>query len=201
MRLTEIVHLKLRQALRPGDTVIDATAGNGHDTLALAELVGISGKVVAIDRQSAAIKTTRTRLEKSGQLAQCELIQRDHAEALSDLLADNQGRVAAITFNLGYLPGGEKQLTTRPESTLPGLDAAEQMIRPGGILLVTAYRGHPGGKDEAIQVENWMKALPINNWHIKAEEPPLRDPIRVPPILWIAERKTSSAAGNEEGRR
>lgn len=188
MRLTEQVHLELERAIHPGDTVIDATAGNGHDTLAMAELVGPAGRVYAIDRQAAAITSTRTRLEATGQLAQCELIESDHADTLNELLPDHRESVAVITFNLGYLPGGDKMMTTLPGTTLRALDAAKCFIKPGGILLVTAYRGHVGGKEEAAQVETWVKALGNDDWQIEAKEPPTRDPARVPPILWIARR-------------
>jgi ubiquinone/menaquinone biosynthesis C-methylase UbiE len=189
MRLTEYAHLKLKQVLRPGDLAIDATAGNGHDTLALAELVGTSGKVYAIDLQAAAIAATRKRLEAADRCAQCELVQGDHAEVLSDLLGHYHASAAGITFNLGYLPGSDKAVTTRPETTLRALDAAMRFVRPGGILLVTAYRGHRGGEEEAGEIEAWMWALPETNWQVEAKEPPTRDPKQVPPILWVARKK------------
>lgn len=189
MRLTEHVHLELEKSLRPGDTAIDATAGNGHDTLAIAKLVGPSGKVYAIDCQADAIGSTRRRLEAAGQLAQCAMVEGDHADILNELLGEHNEHVAAITFNLGYLPGGDKEVTTLPETTLRALDAAACLLQPAGVLLVTAYRGHNGGKKEAIHVETWMRALDKNDWRTETEEPPTRDQARVPPILWIARRK------------
>lgn len=188
MRLTEQVHLELEKTIRPGDTVIDATAGNGHDTLAKARLVGSSGKVIAIDRQAAAIASTRSRLQENGQLAVCELIEGDHANILHALLAKHRASVAAITFNLGYLPGGEKTITTSPISTLRALDAAKSLLKDGGILLVTAYRGHSGGLAEAKEVAIWMRSLSPEDWKVELREPPTRLPSRVPPILWIASK-------------
>ena len=35
--------------MKPGETVVDATAGNGHDTIFLSRLVGPSGRVIAFD--------------------------------------------------------------------------------------------------------------------------------------------------------
>jgi len=192
MRLTEQVHLELRQTIQPGDTAIDATAGNGHDTLAMAEWVGPSGKVFAIDRQTAAITSTWVRLKEAGHAAQCELIEGDHATILNSLLPRHCESAAAITFNLGYLPGGEKAITTSSETTLRALEAAKLLLKHGGVLLVTAYRGHEGGMDEADQVESWMRALPEATWHIEAREPPTRHADRIPPILWIV-RKLGAA--------
>lgn len=188
MRLTERVHIILKQTIQPGDTAIDATAGNGHDTRAMAQLVGSSGKVFAIDLQSAAIEASRARLEHAGVLAQCELIQGDHAQVLHQLLVQGIS-AAAITFNLGYLPGGKKELTTTPPTTLRALDASKSLITPGGILLVTAYRGHAGGMEEAGEVASWMRALPESTWRVEAKEPPTREADRIPPILWIARKQ------------
>lgn len=188
MRLTEQVHLELEKTVRPGDTAIDATAGNGHDTLALARLVGPGGKVYAIDWQERAIASTRVRLEEAEELAQCALIQADHATMLHSLLPGHHASVVAITFNLGYLPGGEKDVTTLPESTLCALDAAKCLIKPDGILIVTAYRGHPGGMDEAKQVAAWMHALSPVYWQVELSEPPTRNTDHLPPLLWIARK-------------
>jgi len=188
MRLTEQVHLELKRTVRPGDTVIDATAGNGHDTLAMTELVGPSGKVIAIDLQADAIESTRARLRGAGCLKPCELIGGDHADALNELLGKHREQVTAITFNLGYLPGGAKEITTLPDSTLRALDATQCLLQSGGILLVTAYRGHTGGEDEAAQVASWMRALPEGGWQVEAREPATRHATRIPPILWVAKK-------------
>jgi predicted methyltransferase len=189
MRLTQQVHQILQDAVREGSTVIDATAGNGYDTLFLAQRVGPSGKVIAIDIQPAAIESTRSRLEVANADSQCELIEGDHAQVLHELTEEQAGSVAAITFNLGYLPGSDKSLTTSSASTLRALDAAGQLLSAGGVLLVTAYRGHQGGLSEARAVESWMQQLPNMTWSIEAREPERKSNKRIPPILWIARRK------------
>ena len=183
MRLTERVHRYLEECVNAGDQVIDATAGNGHDALKLAELVGPEGKVIAIDLQAEAIGATGVRLESAGLLDRSELIQGDHREVLQELEASHRQRIAAITFNLGYLPGSDKQIQTSPTSTLPALDSAWRLLQPGGRLLVTAYRGHPGGLDEAERVAEWMQE---NCPQAQRHEPEVRGE-RIPPILWAAE--------------
>lgn len=185
MRLTEQVHHHLTAQLKPGDFAIDATAGNGHDTLHIASLVGPTGRVIAIDIQQAAIDATRERLSAHRCLEQTQLLTGEHSEILQSLCAENTRTLRAITFNLGYLPGSDKQIQTTPETTLSALDASRQLLKPNGLLLVTAYRGHPGGLTEADAVAEWMQTLRTNGWHVKSHAPETQGN-RTPPILWIA---------------
>lgn len=187
-RLTELAHLKLKETIRLGDTVIDATAGNGHDTLVMADWVGPGGQVIAIDLQASALESTRARLQSAGCLNRCDLIQGNHATALAALQAQHREQIAAIIFNLGYLPGGPKDIVTQPETTLRALEWAAQLLRPEGILLVTAYRGHAGGLAEADEVEAWMRTRPTELWQVEAREPSTSLTGRIPPILWIARK-------------
>lgn len=187
MRLTELAHQQLNTHVHAGDTVIDATAGNGHDTAKLAELVGPSGQVIAMDLQQAAIDATRARLETADLANHCELCTGNHADLLQQLSNRLSAQVSAITFNLGYLPGSDKAIQTCEQSTLPALDACAKLLKDGGLLLVTAYRGHDGGQTEANAVEKWMYSLREYNWQIESHEPIVKGD-RVPPILWIARK-------------
>ncbi|ADE55214.1 class I SAM-dependent methyltransferase [Coraliomargarita akajimensis] len=180
MRLTERAHQTLEQLLSPGDLAIDATAGNGHDTLKLAQLVGPTGKVMAIDIQAQAIESTRERLSAAG-LQNVELIQQDHATALRQLVDSYRGNIRAITFNLGYLPGSDKSVQTSENSTLPALDASLQLLSATGKLFITAYRGHDGGQQEATAVEKWIQQ---QNRTTECFEPKIIGD-RIPPILWV----------------
>lgn len=155
--ITELVHEALRTTVRPGALVLDATAGNGHDTLFLAACVGPGGRVFALDCQAAAIAATRERLATAGFSGRVELIEGDHAELRRRLPASAHGRLAAAVFNLGYLPGGDKAITTRTDSTLAALEAALDLLRPAGLLLVVCYPGHPEGAREAAAVTAWAE--------------------------------------------
>ena len=150
MRLTEKVHHILTNHLKEGDRAIDATSGNGYDTLFLAGQVGSSGKVIAIDIQDCAIQSTRERLESAGLIDRVRLVSEDHATALEKLIEANREKVAAVTFNLGYLPGSDKSIQTRAESTEQALATSIQLLSPGGYLCVTAYRGHSGGFGKGV---------------------------------------------------
>ncbi|MGC6424365.1 MAG: class I SAM-dependent methyltransferase [Lentimonas sp.] len=181
MQLTRLAHHYLETHLNDGALAIDATAGNGHDTLKMAELVGATGIVITVDIQSEAIESTRKRLNESG-LESARLIHGDHAKVLSELCNEYSDHAAAITFNLGYLPGSDKQVQTNPETTRAALDAAMTLLSKEGVLLVTAYRGHSGGIEEASAVEEWMRVKQTEGYTIKSHEP---SAIRIPPILWV----------------
>jgi predicted methyltransferase len=193
MRLTELAHRYLAQQLKPGDRAIDATAGNGHDSAYMAQLVGPEGHLLAIDIQHAAITATRARLEREGCLPQSELRAADHACALQALCSGRANSIGAITFNLGYLPGSDKRIQTEPGSTLDALHASSQLLQRGGLLLVTAYRGHPGGLSEADSVAKWMQLLQARGWSVESHEPVVSS-TRVPPILWVAHKTTAPNA-------
>ena len=101
MRLTEKVHQLLVQHIRVGDSIIDATAGNGHDTCFLAEQVGVSGQVIAIDIQASAIEATRQKIAAAQFEERVSLEQGDHAIALEKLTQSHRSTFSAIIFNLG----------------------------------------------------------------------------------------------------
>lgn len=134
----------LRQALTPGAHVVDATMGNGHDTCFLAELVGETGHVTAFDLQADAVERTRQLLESQGMLDRCTLhcLGHQHMEEVV------QGPLDAVMFNLGWLPGGDKSITTHWNTTRQAADAALRLLRPQGLLTLCVYPGHPAGDEE-----------------------------------------------------
>jgi predicted methyltransferase len=154
--LTGLAHGLLGALLAPGDLAIDATAGNGHDTLFLAQRVSPGGRVYAFDVQAEALRNTAARLSAAKLSDAVTLCQQGHQTLLERLPNDWIGRVAAVTFNLGYLPGSDKTTTTLPHTTLAALDHSLAVLRPGGALSVLVYRGHSGGQDEAQAVAQWL---------------------------------------------
>lgn len=156
--LTRLAHELLRQHLRPGDIAIDATAGNGHDTLFLAQQVGSQGSVHAYDIQVQALQTTRDRLKHAACGARVHLHETSHEHLLETLPDDYPGQISAITFNLGYLPGSDHRITTRSESTMAALQQSLKLLRRGGVLSILAYRGHPGGQEEADRIDQWCES-------------------------------------------
>lgn len=183
-RLTQLVHDRIKAHLRPGDFAVDATVGNGHDSLLLAEQVGATGRVCAIDVQAAAIAATRERLRAAGGLEQVQLHQDNHATVLATLAEQSPATARVIVFNLGYLPGSDKTIQTQAGDTVTALDASGRLLAPDGLLLVTAYRAHPGGANEAEAVTSWMRAKESEGWRVECHDPAPGKKV-LPPVLWI----------------
>ena len=183
MQLTELVHETLKTHLQSGAFAIDATAGNGHDAYLLAKSVGKCGKVIAIDIQEMAIKSTRTLLSEKGLADRVTLLAGDHSVILEKLSKEYKDSIDSIVFNLGYLPGSDKRVKTSAKNTIRALDASTNLLRPSGLLCVTAYRAHHGGEEETKSVGEWMTSKTYGGWNIKCHEPNSNN---MPPILWIA---------------
>lgn len=183
MQMVDRVHQILSAKLKPGDRAADATIGNGWDTLKLCELVGESGKVYGFDIQEKAVLTTKERLAKAGFMERAELFCCSHSEA-GERIHEN---IQAFTMNLGYLPGGDKQIVTRSESTVAALKVLTQLLSSGGLGLVLIYYGHPGGKEEKEAVETFMQEMPSGWGEILRTEIVNRK--NCPPILYIMEKK------------
>lgn len=164
-------HAAIGVVLRTGSIAVDATAGNGHDTAFLAACVGPRGRVFGFDIQPAALATTRARLVAEGLAERVTLVHSGHEDLTRHIPARLHGKVRAVMFNLGYLPGGDKTRTTRPQTTLAALDGALCLLAPTGRLSVLAYTGHPGGRAETDGVLAWTRALDPVRFRTEATEP------------------------------
>jgi hypothetical protein len=155
-------HLIIRRFVRQGDRVIDATCGNGNDTLLLARLAGPAGRVWAFDIQREALDATAARLADAGVFDSVVLVHAGH----ETMAGHCSGPVKAVVFNLGYLPGGDRTVVTRPESTLAGLEHALAILAPGGVVIITLYPGHDGGREEGTLLETRLAQLPPAGFHV-----------------------------------
>lgn len=162
-RPTELAWSLLRPAIRDGDLAMDATAGNGHDTVFLAECVGPRGRVIAFDVQDEAIRSAARRVGSAGFTQRVEFHVKSHVHMEEHA---QPASVAAVMFNLGYLPGADHGMTTVVEETLSAMDAAARLLKPGGVLSVVCYPGHKAGAEEARAVEEWMVARTADGWRV-----------------------------------
>ena len=152
----------LRQAIAPGDTAIDATMGNGHDTLLLCQLVGEGGRVYAFDVQPQAVENTKKRLEEAGVLDRASLFRLGHEHMAEKV----PGPVSAAVFNLGWLPGGDHSVTTHWETTRQAVESALELLRPRGVLVLCAYPGHPEGDREREALMALLSSLPPQRFNV-----------------------------------
>jgi len=193
LSLLELAHTSIQRAVTPGSLVIDATAGNGHDTLFLAKLVGPTGLVLAFDIQQEALEKTRAALEQANLAAQVRLFLTGHeniaiclqgsslppptgrlAASLTaatpppdpTLYLTAKPQVSAAMFNLGFLPGSEKEIATRPSTTLAALIGLLPAMLPGAALSIHCYSGHDGGKEESKAVLEWAARQPEDVWRV-----------------------------------
>ena len=146
----------MEKMLRAGSVAVDATMGNGHDTEALAQLVGQSGHVYAFDVQEAAVQATGERLAQAGLQDRVTLFHASHAR-MKELVPCAPD---LVVFNLGWLPGGDKTVTTLLSSTEEAVRQALSLLRPGGMALICCYPGHPEGRRELLFLEELFSSLP-----------------------------------------
>ena len=183
MQMVERVHQIIAEYVREGDAVVDATVGNGWDTLMLCEKVGSSGTVYGFDIQETAIINTTKRIEEAGYLERVKLYCASHGEANKYVTEP----VRAFMMNLGYLPGGEKNIVTQKDSTVQALQVLTSMLMSGGVGTVLVYYGHEGGPEEKHAVESFMSEIPANWGQVTRMEIVNRK--NSPPILYILEKK------------
>ncbi len=150
-KITDIAHLLLEKHIKLGDTVIDATCGNGHDTLFLANLVGSNGIVHAYDIQELAILNSK------------ELTKDYHNIVFHQISHEfiDIDKIDAVIFNLGYLPSGDKTITTKSSSTKKALLNLMQKfeINKKMLILIVVYPGHSEGTKESIWLDEYLTNL------------------------------------------
>ncbi len=152
----------MMRSIREGDVVVDATMGNGKDTLFLCGLVGESGHVYAFDVQQEAVERTRERVAEAGYAARTTLLLAGHETMAQHV----RGPVQAIMFNLGWLPGAEHAVTTKTDTTLAAVRAAAELIAPGGIVTVCVYPGHEEGERELKALRAFAAALDVRRFNV-----------------------------------
>ncbi|MBV7507299.1 methyltransferase domain-containing protein [Bacillus sp. sid0103] len=156
----------LKKAVQPGDIVIDATVGNGNDTVFLADLVGESGHVYGFDIQEKAIAASKERLIQQSLAERATVFHSGH-EHLSHLIPDiDHGKVTGAIFNLGYLPGSDKTIVTRPETTIAAIQQLLKMMAAEGIIVLVIYHGHKGGAEERDSLLHFCQQIDQKTAHV-----------------------------------
>ena len=164
---------------------IDATAGNGHDTLFLAQHIEKGSKILAFDIQEQAILQTRQLLQNNDLEEKVTCILDSHAQILNYLEEEDFVRLAI--FNLGYLPGSDKKIITIPSSTLKAIEILLDRLENKGKIIIVSYYGHDGGIEEKNSVEELLSALSQKEWSVLKYQ--FINQINCPPICYVIEKK------------
>jgi SAM-dependent methyltransferase len=164
-RLTAAAASWIEVALFDGALAVDATVGNGYDALFLAHRVGPKGKVLGFDVQKAALAGARELLKFVGSIDRVSLIHDSHSR-LADYLPAGAAIQGAM-FNLGYLPRGNRQIITQPETTVMALNSVLEHLAERGRVTLLAYRGHEGGVQEYQELRQFLEQLPDDEWLVE----------------------------------
>ena len=156
-------HQQLALRLHPGCRCIDATAGRGHDTAFLCSLVGQAGRVHAFDIQPEAVESTRALLAQ--QVYQS--IAQVHLDSHANMAAyAAPGTVSCIVFNFGWLPGGDHAIFTKPDTSIPAIQAGLRLLRPGGVMSLCIYSGKDTGYEERDALLKFLPTLPQEKYTV-----------------------------------
>lgn len=146
----------IRQQVQEGNLCIDATMGNGNDTLLLSQLCGTSGKVYAFDIQKQTLEATQAKLTAENAPENYTLLLESHTNMDKYV---GSGSVSCIVFNFGYLPGGDHALATKAETSIQALSVALSLLKKGGMISLCIYSGGDSGFEERDQILAWLKEL------------------------------------------
>ncbi|MBR5538155.1 MAG: class I SAM-dependent methyltransferase [Clostridia bacterium] len=151
-----VSHRFIKQQLPRGGIAIDATAGNGGDTLMLCETVGADGRVLAMDIQAQAVENTKKLLEDAGWSGIAQVVLDSHANLERYAQPESAD---CVVFNFGWLPGGDHNIFTRKESSLEAIEKGLRCLKPGGIMSLCVYYGRNNGYEERDAILEYVRGL------------------------------------------
>lgn len=169
--------------VKRGDVVVDATMGNGNDTIFLCELVGEEGTVYSFDIQKNAIENTKENLKSNNIRGQVELILDGH-ENIDKYIKE---KVKLVMFNLGYLPKAEHKITTNADTTIIAIEKSLKLLQKNGVVILVIYHGHKEGKEEKENIKRFVKDL--NQKQYNVIELCFVNQVNNPPVLVAVEKR------------
>lgn len=173
--ISELSHYIINSYVTNKNIAVDATLGNGHDTDFLRE---IFRKVYAFDIQEIAVNNYKSKLYEN-----VEAICSSH----ENFKAYIKEKVDCVIYNLGYLPGANKAITTKVESTLKSLKEALEMLNSEGIIVVVLYPGHLEGMKEATEIKDFVRNLSKKEYGVMIHQ--IMNRSNTPPELLVIEKK------------
>ena len=151
-QITEWCHSIIRSQVKEGGTYVDATMGNGHDTLFLCQLAGEDGEVWAFDIQEQAVRNTESLLARNGYGGRAHLVKDGH---------ENMD---------GYLPGGDHRIATKPETSIAAIRKGLDILKSGGMMSLCIYSGGETGFEEKERILEYLRTLSPQRYTVIAQE-------------------------------
>jgi len=176
-QITEWCHHFMENHVEEGDFCIDATAGNGNDTLFLCQLVGETGKVLAFDIQKKAVEHTKQRLSDAKMAERAAVLLESHTNMYKYAKRES---VSCIVFNFGYLPGGDHQLSTQADTSIEAIRQGLELLKVGGMMSLCIYSGGDSGFQERDAILSFLKSLDtkrylviLSSYYNRPNNPPI----------------------------
>lgn len=177
-----MAHMVLTPILSTARCVVDATAGNGHDTVFLATHTPADCRVYAFDVQQDALDSTLRLTEEVGVADKVESVLDSHANIDRYI----KGEIDAAMFNLGYLPSGDHSLTTCADTTMAAIDKIVRRLSVGGAVTIVSYSGHEAGAAEQKRLWQELRQLPVRYYTVSAFQ--MINHKETAPMLFLIER-------------
>lgn len=145
--ILDLAHLLVNQDTNCN--AIDATLGNGHDSNYLSSLFN---HVYSFDILDEAIATSKKLNYHNNNITYIK-------DGHQNLDKYNISNVSLVIYNLGYLPGYDKTITTLFETTIISLKKSVNMINSNGKIIIVIYTGHDNGKIESLHIKEYVQQL------------------------------------------
>lgn len=157
----------MKEAVKEGSLVVDATVGRGFDTAYLCKLVGEQGKVIGFDIQEEAIESAKERLKDENLQTPVQLILDSHANMGKYIEEES---VDGIMFNFGYLPNGDHTIATKPESSIQAIENGLSLLKKGGVISLCIYHGKDTGFEERDAILEYLKTISHKKYTVVVTE-------------------------------
>lgn len=158
----KLSHAIFQQVVKPGDVIVDATCGNGKDALFLAQLLQGKGRLVVYDIQQEALDRAKNHFDNHLLIEERRIIE---MKLCSHEYIQEEG-AKLFHYNLGYLPNGDKQITTCRASTIASIQKALELVSPSGVVSIVCYPGHEEGAEELLCVDQLAVNLDPSKWEV-----------------------------------
>lgn len=180
---TEVSKQIMQEKMKTAKVVVDATLGNGNDLLYLMRQDVNNARFYGFDIQELAIENSHQKITESREKnKRVQLICDSHA----NMMAYIHEPVDLFIYNLGYLPKGDHQVTTKADSTIQAVNQSLELLANEGLIIIAVYHGHEEGKLEKLALESHLEGLNQKLFTVAKFE--FINQINHPPFLYIIEK-------------